>query len=244
MMHVSATGRELIERNEGIRLRAYPDPATGGDPWTIGYGDTGPDVVPGLTITQEEADERLTRRLEQDFGLNVNEEIGDAPTTQGQFDAMVSLAYNIGNGGATHQHGHGGFDGSSVLRFHLAGDYERAAASFALWNKAAGRENKGLTRRRNEEAELYLSDAAVEEIAPVAAPEAPPIAALLTDNTSAVGHQKALGGGLAVQVTALFDKVQSMFTGIHMDAETMLLIAGIAVALVVWKLSSSHKVKT
>ncbi len=47
-MKISLVGRELIERNEGLRLDAYPDPATGGDPWTIGYGDTGPDVVPGI----------------------------------------------------------------------------------------------------------------------------------------------------------------------------------------------------
>jgi len=158
MMKVSPEGRALIERNEGLRLDAYPDPATGGDPWTIGYGDTGPDVVEGLTITKEEADERLSRRLEDDFGQNVNEEIGDAPTTQGQFDAMVSLAYNIGNGGAKHQHGHHGFDGSSVLREHLAGNYQAAADDFLLWNKAGGREMPGLTRRREEEAQMYIDD--------------------------------------------------------------------------------------
>lgn len=146
MMQVSAAGRELIERNEGLRLDAYPDPATGGDPWTIGYGDTGPDVVPGLTITQEEASRRLTDRLDRDFGAHVNRQIGDVPTTQGQFDAMVSLAYNIGNGN---------FNKSSVLRFHKAGNETGAAASFALWNKAAGRVMKGLTRRRAEEAAMY-----------------------------------------------------------------------------------------
>jgi lysozyme len=160
-MSVSAVGRALIERNEGLRLDAYPDPATGGDPWTIGYGDTGPDVVPGFTITKEEADRRLSNRLANDFGQNVNEEIGDAPTTQGQFDAMVSLAYNIGNGGAKHQHGTHGFDGSSVLREHLAGNYAAAADDFLLWNKAAGRELPALDRRRAEERALYLSDVPV-----------------------------------------------------------------------------------
>ncbi len=148
-MAVSPVGRELIERNEGLRLDAYPDPATGGDPWTIGYGDTGPDVVPGLEITKGEADRRLRVRLDREFGAAVNRAIGDTPTTQGQFDAMVSLAYNIGVGG---------FDGSSVAREHAAGNYAAAADDFLKWNHAAGRVLGALTRRREEERALYLTD--------------------------------------------------------------------------------------
>ena len=155
---VSQAGVDMVKAFEGLKLDAYPDPATGGDPWTIGYGDTGPDVVPGLRITREDAEARLLRRLNDDFGQNVNEEIGDAPTTQAQFDAMVSLAYNIGNGGAAHQHGHKGFDGSSVLRLHLAGQYGDAGDAFLLWNKAGGRVLFALTRRREAERKLYLSD--------------------------------------------------------------------------------------
>jgi lysozyme len=151
-MSVSAVGRALIERNEGLRLDAYPDPATGGDPWTIGYGDTGPDVVPGLRITKEEADRRLSVRLDREFGATVNDVIGDTPTTQGQFDAMTSLAYNIGVGG---------FKGSSVAREHAAGNYAAAADDFLKWNKAAGRVLPGLSRRREEERALYLSDVPV-----------------------------------------------------------------------------------
>ena len=48
----NAAGLEIIKRNEGLRLHAYPDPATGGAPWTIGYGHTGPDVHPGMQITE------------------------------------------------------------------------------------------------------------------------------------------------------------------------------------------------
>jgi lysozyme len=155
MMTVSPAGRALIVRNEGLRLKAYQDVV---GVWTIGYGDTGSDVWPGLTISREEADRRLDERLANDFGLNVNEEIGDRPTTQAQFDAMVSLAYNIGNGGAKHQHGTRGFDGSTVLREHIAGHYGAAADGFLLWNKAAGHVLAPLTRRRKEERALYLSD--------------------------------------------------------------------------------------
>lgn len=161
-MHTSPAGRALVERNEGLRLTAYPDPATGGDPWTVGYGDTGSDVVPGLVITKEDADRRLSNRLSREFEPAVNHAT-TVPTTQAQFDAMVSLAYNIGTGG---------FGNSSVLRHHLAGDHQAAADAFLLWNRAAGRVLPALTRRRAEERALYLSDAA-PAVAP--APPAPSV---------------------------------------------------------------------
>ena len=55
-MNITDEGLQLIKAHEGCRLKSYPDPGSGGDPWTIGYGHTGPEVVPGLTITQEQAD--------------------------------------------------------------------------------------------------------------------------------------------------------------------------------------------
>jgi lysozyme len=138
----------LIKRNEGCRLDAYPDPATGGDPWTIGYGHTGPEVVDGLSISQSSADELLRQDLAK-FEQGVDDAIDEhAGTTDNQFGAMVSLAYNIGLGN---------FQKSSVIRFHNAGQYMAAANSFLLWNKAAGREMSGLTRRRHEEATLYMT---------------------------------------------------------------------------------------
>lgn len=48
-----------LRRDEGCRLEAYPDPLSGGAPWTIGWGHTGPDVHPGLTWTQAQADNAL-----------------------------------------------------------------------------------------------------------------------------------------------------------------------------------------
>ena len=161
-MKISPAGRQLIERNEGLRLTAYPDPATGGDPWTIGYGDTGPDVVSGLTITKAEAERRLIVRLDREFGAAVNKAMGNVPTTQGQFDAMVSLAYNIGVG----KPGGRGFINSSICRHHAAGEYAQAADAFLLYNRAGGRVLPGLTRRRQEERALYLSTGSQLEPAP------------------------------------------------------------------------------
>ena len=54
-MKLSQRGKELIKSFEGLELRAYPDPATGGAPWTAGYGHTGADVRPGMAVTQEMA---------------------------------------------------------------------------------------------------------------------------------------------------------------------------------------------
>lgn len=138
--------RKMVEDWEGNILTAYPDPGTGGEPWTIGYGHTGPDVNPGLTITQEQADALLASDL-QKFERDVNGVCGDA-TNQNQFDALVSFAYNCG---------FGNLQASTLLRLHQAGDYPGAAGQFIRWNRAAGQVMAGLTRRREGEAAVYLN---------------------------------------------------------------------------------------
>ena len=62
-MEISAAGLNLIKRFEGCRLKAYPDPGSRGAPWTIGYGHTGAEVVPGLVITQAQAEAWLRADL-------------------------------------------------------------------------------------------------------------------------------------------------------------------------------------
>ena len=138
--------RRMIEAWEGCELTAYPDPGTGAEPWTIGYGHTGPDVTPGLTITQEQADLLLSGDLHR-FEADVNGVCGDA-TTQQQFDALTSFAYNCG---------FGNLRSSSLLRYHLAGDYAAAANEFQKWDHAAGQVMAGLLRRRQGEAAVYLN---------------------------------------------------------------------------------------
>ncbi len=142
---INAAGLEIIKRNEGLRLTSYPDPATGGDPWTVGYGHTGNDVTPGMQITEAYAEELLGKDLDK-FETGVNDLIEAA--TDNQFSAMVSLTYNIGLGN---------FEKSSVLKLHNAGEYPAAANAFLMWNKAAGRVFAGLDRRRHEERTLYLT---------------------------------------------------------------------------------------
>lgn len=149
-MDVSQKGIGLIQQFEGCAKRradgmveAYPDPGSGGDPWTIGWGTTGPDVKRGTVWTQAMCDARFADHLKL-FVRQVNQAIGDAPTTQGQFDAMVSFHYNTG-----------AIFKATLTKRHKAGDHAGAAAEFAKWNKAAGRVLAGLTRRRAAEAALY-----------------------------------------------------------------------------------------
>ena len=64
-MKISPAGLDLIKKFEGLRLAAYPDPATGGEPWTIGYGHTGPEVHRGLTWTHDQAEAALEQAAAQ-----------------------------------------------------------------------------------------------------------------------------------------------------------------------------------
>lgn len=147
---IGAAGIALIKQFEGCaRLRhdglveAYPDPGTGGAPWTIGWGATGPRIGPGTVWTQKDCDERLATDLVR-YACQVAEAIGDAPTSQDQFDAMVSFHYNTGAIGR-----------ATLTRRHRDGDFAAAAGEFARWKYAGGRVLKGLVRRRAAEAELY-----------------------------------------------------------------------------------------
>lgn len=145
-MKISDVGLDLIMTHEGCELVAYPDPATGGAPWTIGFGHTGPEVVEGLHIDQEQALEYLRRDLvwvEKCIANSVKVEL-----TQGEFDALCSFVYNLGCGAL----------GKSTLLTKLnAGDSDGAAQEFGKWNRAAGKVMKGLVIRRKAEMEVFLA---------------------------------------------------------------------------------------
>ncbi|GEM_PF-733504 len=159
---VGPKGRALIKSFEQCRLTAYPDPGTGGKPWTIGWGaitdEKGQPIKPGTVWTQARADARLEQLLAS-FSADVALLIGNAATTQEQFDALVSFAYNCGSD-IDQDDIPEGLGDSTLLKKHLRGDYAGAAAEFAKWNKANGRIMAGLVRRRAEEAKLYRSGSA------------------------------------------------------------------------------------
>ena len=144
MMQTSDAGRAMIEGFEGLRLEAYQDVV---GVWTIGYGHTAPDIGPGVVWTQEQCDQALSDRLANEFEPAVAS-VGDA--AQGQFDAMVCLAYNIGAGA---------FRRSHVATYHQEHDFSNAADAFLMWTKAGGRELPPLRRRREAERQVYLGGA-------------------------------------------------------------------------------------
>jgi lysozyme len=141
---MSDEGVGLLKRWEGLKLEAYPDPATGGEPWTIGYGHTR-GVSKGQRITLAQAERLLREDLER-FELGV-EALVTAPISQGQFDALVSLAFNIGLVA---------FKNSTLLRKLNLGQH--CADEFMRWNRAGypRRVINGLTARRFAERALFL----------------------------------------------------------------------------------------
>jgi len=136
----------LVKKWEGCRLEAYPDPGSGGDPWTIGYGATGPGIKKGVRWTQAQADDRLA--LDVDRFLKGVRSVLKRPATDAQLGAMTSLAYNIGASA---------FAKSTLLRKFNAGDIGGAAAEFLRWNRAGGKVMKGLANRRADEREVFQS---------------------------------------------------------------------------------------
>ena len=145
-MEYSKDGLHLTERFEGCRLVAYPDPGSGGDPWTIGYGHTGPEVVEGLEITQDQAEQYLVQDIKQ-AEANVNAVV-HVELTQEEFDALVDFAFNCGCRN---------LDSSTLMKKLNAGDYEGASHEFIKWDMAAGHHMSGLLKRREAEAAMFIS---------------------------------------------------------------------------------------
>ena len=149
---IGPDGNALIKRFEGCarlrpdgRFEAYPDPGTGGAPWTIGWGATGPGIGPGTIWTQAQCDARLEADLVR-YAADVTAARAGAPTTQHQLDSLVSFHYNTG-----------AIARATLTQRHKDGDFAAAAAEFARWNRAGGRVLQGLVRRRAAEARLYLN---------------------------------------------------------------------------------------
>ena len=141
------TGLDLTVASEGMRLTAYPDPGTGGAPWTIFCGHTGPDVYPGRTGTVEEGYQALHDDIQAAVAA-VKREV-TVPLTQGEFDALVDFTFNCGAGNLQH---------STLLRLLNSGDYLGASKHFDDWVMAGGRKLPGLVIRRDNEEALFVRD--------------------------------------------------------------------------------------
>ena len=158
-MNISDKGITLIKNYEGCRLTAYKCPS---NILTIGYGHTGSDVYIGKKITQEEADKLFSMDLKIHEN-NVNKLV-KVSLTQNQFDALVSLEYNIG---------YGNFKNSTILKLVNNKNFDLACKRFLLVNNNAKtleekykgswvfdsnkKVLKGLVNRRLEEQKLFAA---------------------------------------------------------------------------------------
>ena len=148
-MKTGERGLALIKEFEGCKLSAYQCPA---GIWTIGIGSTyygdGTPVTKNRTLPTEKAAIALLAATIGQYEKAVN--AMGVELTQNEFDALVCLCYNIGAGN---------FLKSTLVKMLKAGDDKaEIAQQFLRWNKAGGKPLAGLTRRRNAEAELFLSE--------------------------------------------------------------------------------------
>jgi GH24 family phage-related lysozyme (muramidase) len=164
-----APAEKIIKAWEGCRLEAYPDPGSGGDPWTIGWGTTrvnGAPVRQGDKISQALADELLRAEIHH-FATELYKLV-PAVKQYGanQQAALISWAYNVGLGAV----------GESTLRKRLlAGESAQVVVPQELpkWDKASGKVMEGLRRRRAAEVELFTGRLPQQQSAPRFAPSSP-----------------------------------------------------------------------
>lgn len=136
---------DFIKQHEGLSLSAYICPA---GVWTIGYGHTGKDVCSGMTITQDEANSLLLHDVEC-VVLALAKHV-KVQVTEGQFVALVSLAFNVGVNCVVCQC-------PKLMNALNAGDKEECARQFLDITKSNGKVLPGLVSRRKAESELFLS---------------------------------------------------------------------------------------
>ena len=143
-MELSQSIKSKIKAWEGCRLTAYRCPAR---VLTIGYGHTGPDVTLGKRITQAEADALFEADIKK-FADGVAAKLRGARINNNQFDALVSLAYNIGIGA---------FQKSTLFNKVMAAPTDPTIrAEFAKWVRGGGKVLPGLVKRRTAEANHYF----------------------------------------------------------------------------------------
>jgi len=146
-MKTSPNGIDLIKRFEGFSSKPYLCPA---NVWTIGYGATrlldGSAVTKDTpSVTYEQGTKLLELQVEQ-FERAIDAAVHVA-LNQNQYDALVSLCYNIGIGN---------FSRSTLVKLLNAGNSTEASREFLRWNKVKGKPITGLTKRREEEMKLFL----------------------------------------------------------------------------------------
>lgn len=231
-MRLSDKGKKRLIELEGYRGNAYLDQA---GVWTIGYGFT-KGVKEGDFMNRAAADKRLDEELVA-YEMAVGS-VAKAPT-QGQFDAMVILAWNIGIAG---------FKKSTVVKAHNRGDFAAAAQAFSLWNKVKGKVNAGLVKRRAAEAQMYLEGVVESGSSRASVPDVPQVVdaekPLLKSTQVNAGAITAVvsAAGAAAQVSQSFATVRDSLGDLLPYAALAAAIIAIGTGLyVVWERYQQRK---
>ena len=140
-MQLDQTGENLIKGYEKLCLSTYFCPA--GKP-TIGWGHTGPDVHVGMTITPTQAEADFLSDTQ--IAINAINKFVKVPLTQGQFNALVSLVFNVGVGVLIK---------TTLINMLNAGNYVGAGQQFLRWDHIGNVESSGLENRRVAELNLW-----------------------------------------------------------------------------------------
>lgn len=146
LMKTSEEGRDFIKKIEGFSAESYPDPGSkDGSPWSIGYGHTGPEVVPGMKINQTEAGRLLVKDLlKAEAAIEKHVRL---PLVQREFDALASFIFNVGVNA---------FRKSTLLRLLNLGQRIEASSEFQKWRLNDGKVMGGLVKRRAAERYMFL----------------------------------------------------------------------------------------
>jgi lysozyme len=144
---------DLIKRFEGCELEAYPDPLSGGSPWTIGWGSTldeqGRPFKKGDVITQKRADDLLVNKLTTTYLPSVSRVPYFAEMTDEQIGSLLSFAYNLGSS----FYGSSGFE--TISRKLKNKDWETLPDALLLYRNAGSSVEAGLKKRRVAEGALW-----------------------------------------------------------------------------------------
>lgn len=201
-MKTNRAGIDLIKQFEGLRTTAYVDPV---GILTIGYGTTSAagvgTITKGMTITAERAEEMLVDSLPK-YEAGVMRALKRSPN-ENQFSAMVSFAYNVGEGA---------FAGSSVCKMFNAGNLQGAADAFRLWKYGTVNGKKivldGLVKRREAERQLFLRPVVAIDTPDDDATDPAP-----STKTPSATLAKGVGALIAGAVVALLAWVMGVFGG-------------------------------
>lgn len=226
-MKTSASGIEVIKEFEGLRLKAYLCPA---GILTIGYGHTSaaglPTVVPGKLVSESQAEEILLNDLKK-YEQGVSNLV-KVQLSQGEFDALVSFAYNVGVGALSR---------STLLKRINSERPSDVPAEFMKWTRGGGRELPGLVRRRRAEVKLWRG---LKEDAPTlitesrAKPDLPAPKKSITQSREANGAIVAGAGGAAAIVQEVLPAIRDgsdFISSLSPTALVCFVVIGAAIAI-------------